>query len=75
MAALTQKERDKANALMATVSVVGGAMPELSEADAILCLRELHGCGEDTAEQMLAFARGEDADDVIVIDDEESVSN
>lgn len=74
MAALTQAERERAKTLMAGMSVVGGAMPELSEADAILCLRVLHGCGEDTAEQMLAFARGEDADDVIVIDDEERVS-
>ncbi len=70
MASLTQKDVDKANALMAGMSLMGGDMPGLSVQDAILCLRVLHGCGEVTAAQMLAFARVEDADDVVVIDDE-----
>lgn len=70
MASLTQKDKDKAKALMVGVSLIGGDMPGLSVKDAILCLRVLHGCGEATAAQMLAFARGEDADDNVTIDDE-----
>ena len=50
--------------------VIDGAMPGMSWEDAVLATRVLLGCSTNVAEGLVAAARGEEFDDVIVIDDE-----
>lgn len=72
MAALTRAERIRGQALLADMAVgangvLDGAMPGLAEADAVLVLRVLLGVDPATAAQMLAFNRGENANDVLIL--------
>lgn len=69
---LTHAERTRGQALMAGLAagadgVLDGAMPGLSAEDGTLVLQVLLGVGADTAAQMLAFNRGENANDVLII--------
>lgn len=68
MANLTQTETERAQRLLAAHPDIDEAFTGFSEADAVLCLRYLHGVTPATAEQMLAMARGDNADDVVILE-------
>lgn len=68
---LTKAERIRGQALLdelaGTDGQVDGAMPGLSAEDGALVLQVLLGVDPGTAAQMLAFNRGENANDVLII--------
>ncbi len=68
---LTKAERIRGQALLDELAgadgVLDGAMPGLSTEDGALVLQVLLGLDPATAAQMLAFNRGENANDVQII--------
>ena len=68
---LTKAERTRGQALLDELAgadgVLDGAMPGLSAEDGALVLQVLLGVDPGTAAQMLAFNRGENANDVLII--------
>lgn len=69
---LSKAERTRGQALLdelaaGAAGTVDGAMPGLSAEDGALVLQVLLGVDPATAAQMLAFNRGENANDVLII--------